>query len=274
MPYLNLGDWKDTLDVSGTVRLFGKMAFPNDSEKEKQFIAVSLVDHEEDFINGMISRHKAIYKDSLSNNELKKISSDIRKGMASAIEKAYIEAGGKTALLNAPSCKDVAKEYKKVQLKGQTAGTILLYIMMTNFSSNSPKKGKGSVNKSVEIIETNEKYLRENKVPFNASDAKKQWSEYKSVSHLWAAFVLWSNHIQNEKCSPHSFEGLRGFLAISEYFRKQGEALIPHGQKTPLLLPGTTWVAPDGLIDVEVTFELPPFEQWELNALNKYKAPI
>jgi len=111
------------------------------------------------------------------------------------------------------------------------------------------------------------------------------WQCYKPAVHLWAAFRLWQFYYGDttghgpdkpgpDWCNPLLPEGLPGFLAHAELFRRIGTTLYAHGRSAPALEPGETWQLPHGIQLPDIPLGIPSFaaEDWVLSTLTDYRA--
>ena len=80
----------------------------------------------------------------------------------------------------------------------------------------------------------------------------KAWSDYKAVSHLWAARNFWVYDLKcDDAYAPDTPQGIIGFLSIAETFRKAAEnprSDTRRGQSpVPVLRGNESWTVPENL---------------------------
>ena len=150
----------------------------------------------------------------------------------------FEESGGVLTLRNSPTADDLERKFHLGACKGFQSGFILFAIWKL---TGENIRGGASVNKAIHILESTDPKFEEfgtiigAKIPFNEKSIRQGWAEYKSVAHLWAAYMYWVGCDQPEKSHPISKSHLSRLLSIAEAFRNFGENHFPHGQKEPTL---------------------------------------
>lgn len=276
MPTLDLGNWLNITDLSSPIRLLAAMAHPNEPDKQKGLIASIIGSDKEKLIGRLkMNLQKETIKPS-DKEEWKKLSQDAQKSLKKNLESAFNSSGGIQTIIDSPDLKQIGNKYGDGCYKGIIAGLILFSIkQMKEQEENSDFIGGGSVNKAVDLISTTRKIPAEKEGKgISPASIRQYWTKYKSVSHLWAAYIMWGYAGKVEEISPHRQSSLPVFLALAEDFRRFGESYISHGQTGSLLSKGETWRPPTDAPLYKLTFNIPPLTPPELEALKNYRPPI
>ena len=99
--------------------------------------------------------------------------------------------GGRPTLCNSPEYEKIIELFDLNTFKGSLAGLILFYIWRmdaTNVTSGA------SVNKAKFLVNKLYKKKRDpqsKNYTFNETFINRAWSDFKPVSHLWAAYMIW-----------------------------------------------------------------------------------
>ena len=109
--------------------------------------------------------------------------------------------------------------------------------------------------------------------PFNEKFIKELWSDFKPVSHLWAAFVQWGMWGRPSEYSPSEPSGIRGFISLAKKFKEFGTTHLPRARTSPTLSIEETWSPPEDFEYMDFEFKIPPLSQQELDVLGNYQAP-
>ncbi len=172
-------------------------------------------------------------------------------------------------LLNAPSYTEVHNRAIDNSIKGHVAGLILLsYAFMAETDQEEPSMRKAKHITSWIL----KKHSTGSSIGKTLPSLDKFWSEFRSVAHLWAAFL-----VLQEQGSVLLSENVNEFLGIAEWFREFGEGCFPSRVKNSeaLLDPEQTWRPhPDYLI-LTATKGYPEkitFPECMANALKSYKS--
>jgi hypothetical protein len=124
--------------------------------------------------------------------------------------------------------------------KGFVAGNVLTLIFLLSHQGK-----KSGVLQAVNFInDSNEPVIMRGRSKILAA-----WSQYKSVSHLWAALAHFDSG------SFESVEDCMYFFSLSEIFRDFGENHFARAQKEPTLDPDKTWKVPPSFPLFEITFD-------------------
>jgi hypothetical protein len=133
--------------------------------------------------------------------------------------------------------RDVLKLVPDRKLIGQRVGTTLLRLLGISGSAGAELPSQRSLRGY---------YKRSHGV--SPSQQAKEWKEFRSVRHLWAATAvlhvgyLRANQPLDFPCALHDLEG---FLTAADATRVVGEAAKFHGGDSPYILtPGTAWRLP------------------------------
>jgi hypothetical protein len=124
------------------------------------------------------------------------------------------------------------------------AADILMRVMqMGKSKAEYPKEiiHGASVKKAVYLLSHEYQGLRNRegkRIPSNRKDLENQWSIYRPVAHLCAAYRL-LNPILPEAITFN--ERMSGFLMFAELLRRFGISHYPHLRKEPTLPPDETW---------------------------------
>ena len=191
------------------------------------------------------------------------------------LDEVYFQMGGRQTLCDSPEYEKIIENYYENQYKGEIAGLILVFIW--RMETSNVGSGGPSVNKAI-FLETNldkrrVKGPKDKNLPFNETYIRKLWSDYKSVSHLWAAFMQWQVVGKPMEFSPFNVPGIWGFISLAEKFRQFGTTYIPRGQKTSILINDETWFPSKNFKPIEFPFIMPPLTPKELKVLEEYRAP-
>ncbi|MBT3511060.1 MAG: hypothetical protein HN472_16140 [Nitrospina sp.] len=266
MPKIDLGNWKsDDYFPFSLFRLLGIMYFPDDPQKRNQAIVTSLTNTKISMLEEATPEQRELIVKNLNLPPG-------GENPYSELEKTLKDAGADKTLLNSPSYEDFRKESGKAVLKGSIAGDILTLIK--RMVSAKPKGGP-SVKKAVFIIENFlAESLKKEGHPANRRFYMECWSEYRGVSHLWAAYGFWMNYL-SKRGFLHSASDLYAFLNIAEDFREFGITFKPHGRKDSILLKDETWQPPVDLPRISCDLPLPPLPDEQIKALQEdYQAPV
>jgi len=275
MPELKISESSDGLTVFPMLQVLSIMAFPNDKDmREKHLATISAklgdslpeVD-KEDFPPELRPR-------TITRGKWDKFATTLKRVAGEELEEIFLQMGGRPTLCNSPEYEKIIDLYGLNTYKGSLAGLILYYIWRmdaTNATSGA------SVNKAKFLVN---KLFREKRdpqsknYPFNEKFINKAWSDFKPVSHLWAAFMIWEIWGRPIEYSPFLPLCILRFISLAEKFRKFGINYFPRGQKVPILLSEETWFPSKDFEPIDFLFEIHPLTSQELEVLGKYQAPI
>lgn len=151
-------------------------------------------------------------------------------------------------LLESPSYEDFRELAKKNTKKGIIAGDLLSIIyLMVKFNFEEP-----SINKAIHVmkefsLENDVKFGDGARLPRSEQTIRDYWCDFKSVSHLWAAFRLnQSYQISNEfEINEHNYIK---FLEVANGLLSFGMSFVPNRQKQGGgLLDVDMWMLPKSL---------------------------
>lgn len=170
------------------------------------------------------------------------------------------------ALCSGPGWDEIETKIGQAQDKGMLAGHMLE--MMLNLHTTHPEHA--SINKAYWALTQRESWGAE--AP-SLSTVRRAWAAYKPVAHLWAVYT-YSAELMDKRIEI-SPAGLKGFLAMAEQFRKQGECTFLSRQKAkPFLDSITNWRCPSNLSLPQIAqdFSFPTYDPSPdlLNGLKKY----
>ena len=276
MPYFDFNYWTGATSYTLTLPFQAIMLFPNDLEARKQMLAVevvSILNNDGSYypsIDDLVAAHTPPAE--MDEDKKKQYIVEITQMIDSELRVVYDLAGGEKTLFDSDKHKDHWKNLERYQTEGVLAGQILYRIMQMANEDN--QSFFPSVKKAIFLADNfDRKKLKELDIPVNANYLKKNWTRYKPVAHIWAAYVFWRiNGKKREFNFRESEDGLYQFLSLSEVFREFGESFIPHAQKIPLLNADEIWKQHPDQIEFKTRFTLPKLSNEERSALDKYRA--
>lgn len=246
MPILPISDGQGALKLDAPFICWATMLFPDDEEKREQMAWRTLV--------------AAILAEAAEAGE----------------ENVTIDLADQVELVASAHLDRLPEVLAKRTAAGRAAGDILQHLVA--FAAHVPEHA--SVHKATYVVcqqlkESSAQGRR--KTPASRSWARTAWSQFKCVSHLWAAFLNFGE-LAKEAGMPDlhiveaSPEALFYFLTISEWYRHQGESILPQSQVIPTLDPTVTWKVPDDLILPELELSLSASPR-TIEVLRRYRAP-
>lgn len=281
MPVIDLGNLENDLSFYSCFSLLALMTHPNNEEHRKQFIAKVafnckiLIKEEfpadlEAEINKLV-KSKKLKKEDLKTAEFRELIDDnlfdaeIKNEIY--FEEIIDQAGGERIVSDSPPYEAVIKRSHQNPGRLVIAGEILFLIMQ--LEKNCP--GKASVNLACHIIEHQHQVSK--------TTILKAWKEFKTVSHLWAAFMvsMWESEEDEDfmkEIDPFDPESLSGFLGLAEEFRKFGETNFPKGAKGSTLDINKMWTTPTGFPLKDWIYEPPDLTEEEIKIISCYSAPV
>ena len=246
MPVMDLGDWGKGIDGYTCIALSSYMFHPNDSKKRNESIAKNLqnakIKAEKNYVSDREKLIKKICKEGgigLSDEAIQGMESRKQENIRSlkdGFERIIDTLGGEKTLLNSPSYDDVLKQYCEKSKAGIIVGNILTYIMRLENHGGSFNKSNYMTGKL--FGDTGFSVAKKTRIEY--------WVEYKSVAHLWAAFVPSLFDLPGP--NPAIPEHLPEFFWIADKYRKFGEEYhAPRAKKNTKILDGKkTWKIPTG----------------------------
>ena len=180
-------------------------------------------------------------------------------------------------ILKSPAIETLQDEALKRFSYGELAGMILGLVIIC--SEQYPQHA--SLSRAVEALENvslpGGRMPDGAPLPHSRAFLMKQWSAFKPVAHLYAAYevVYWGNTPKAHPTLVFQDENLLMLLAVSEHYRQKGESLVvKHGRGRPTFLaPGEAWQPPPDLQLPEIRMEEARIPDEVLEAMKKYRAP-
>ena len=187
--------------------------------------------------------------------------------------------GGFDALSKARGSETVERDFEKAAWPGAIAGDLLKWIVRLAYWAPP-----ASVSKAFYLEEL---YLQNARDKEGRQGAHRKrsiigaWKRYRAAAPLWAALRVWQFYYGDttghgpDKAGPdwwslEQLEGLPGFLAHAEIFRRICVSLYAHGQSEAILDPAETWGLPKNLRLPNLSLAIPSLEDWALQALENY----
>jgi hypothetical protein len=233
------------------LEIISVMAYPNDKKARKKLLA------------------------NISSKPLGDTQLD--KGLREGLEDVFSQMGGISILHDSPEYEKIMEQYSLNTYRGNFAGLILHYIW--RIEADSSHSG-ASVNKAIFLVVECFKDVKNGTTkwkgyPFNEKYIRQAWSDFKPVSHLWAAFVQWDTWGRPSDIAPYDSSGIHGFISLSEKFRTFGLNHFPRAQKASTLPSKGTWFPAKEIDPVPLRYELTPLplSKKEIQALENYRAP-
>ncbi len=232
-PMLSVADTKGQLSNFADIETLAVMIYPQDPDARNQFVATLKIYLTEDMVeHGVCSpdMHIAIQNDLL------------------------IPHGGLKTLNYAPGIETVHDQIEQGTLRGLLVGSILYRIIQMEVLGI-----KYGINRAIDIVEKGGKHLS---IPGPTSRRSLQgfWIQYRSVAHLWGAYVV-LNYLP--VVGDPSFKQLRRILSFAEFLRRIGVILPLHERNGFILNPSDTWVIPSTLkFPPNLVLGIPPLEDW------------
>jgi hypothetical protein len=146
-----------------------------------------------------------------------------------------------------------------------TAGTISGRILLAVLALNDKDPAHATLDKAREEVSRQIREAWKNPQPAKKArpqDLKKHWSSYKSVAHLWAAYLFWkeaASHgdgqamgMETNGVVPSGSQQLMAFLALAETIRERGERIKHKNAPHPILKPNEMWRLPPSLANLRL----------------------
>ena len=271
MPILDLGDWNAGINKYTCHCLWATMCFPDELSSRQQYLNKKVIE----WRGGMRDSVKKPIEQALTEIKGQETFPPIEGLINEGFKKYLLRTGGDQVTLNALSQdKSIDSIERNSFYKGFTAGLVLIKILQLD----KHHEDGGSVNKAFYLVE---KQYKGKDFSRSSKTIKNAWKDYKTVSHLWAAAY----------CLLHEFDKKNEFMVIewlesdipnnllqllqyAEYFRNFGENHFSNkATKTPTLDPQKSWVFPEKFPIQEQSLKVPKLQNWEKEAMSKYKAP-
>ena len=195
----------DFMNSYANMELISVMAYPNNEDLRKQYKATCSSKIMAEIFSPEIKEE--ILKDSglkpkgISRKKWKELADKFVKYSKIDLENLFLKSGEIPTLYNSPTHAEIMKQLNFSSFKGMLAGQVLTYIWQISVSEI---RGEGSVNKAISLLlEKKRDQIINQEYPFNEKFIRQLWAEYKSVSHLWAAWNHWHVSGEPEKWSPY-----------------------------------------------------------------------
>lgn len=197
---------------------------------------------------------------------------------ADAIERGETSVPIPTAtfglILESPTLEELQAAALRRFSYGELAGFVLGLVVIC--AEQYPKHA--SLSRAVEALETvalkGGTMPDGSPLPRSRAFLLKQWSVFKPVAHLYAAYeaVVWGKMHPLEVFQDETVVHL---LAASEHFRRKGESLVVkhRSSEETLLTPGEAWMPPPDLQIPEIRLEDTRIPDEVLEAMKNYRAP-
>jgi hypothetical protein len=139
--------------------------------------------------------------------------------------------------LTAPRLPDVSKVSNQPYMYGVAAGLILGHILHRRDTGHADAK-LGAVTKDVSA-----KLSGAGGIRLGGKLLEITWPRFRCVAHLWMAH-LWASATSGELTFPCRLDKIADFLAVSEWYRVEGERFTPKYSDTAVLWADETWRMP------------------------------
>jgi hypothetical protein len=249
MPILDFTDLEDGrfdfekdggLDLAW-VKTFSAMLFPSNEEARFKFQS-PIAKNSELVCKKEITKYLEKFKNpkAISEIEFKRAVKKAAKKTLAPFIRLFEESGGEDVLVNSPPFLSLVKDLDQMVKKGFVAGNVLTLIFLLSHQGK-----KSGVLQAVNFINDSSEPV----IMRGRSKILEAWSQFKPVSHLWAA----SAH-----CYSGPYETVEDFMyfySLSELFRNFGENHFARAQKEPTLSPDITWKIPPSFPLFEITFD-------------------
>lgn len=257
--------------------LLGKMYFPNNDDRVKDFVtsitlwAAEKAKHDPNKVSHVSGAINQI--DGLSDEEKTTIIDQvIDKSIYNSVQPMLFPFGGFSAIRHCCESMPVTEEETDDRIvRALITGWLLEHAISIN--DNYPPT---SMNKAVFVMENLLENLNFGNIKSGKSDRViwAGWKEFKSVAHFWAAARIWSQEIFPEDplswlLNPNMFFP---FLRVVRWYYDKGVSAFPQGQNRPILDPKIAWRVPDELIIEPLYFEYGNNDMLG-DLLKKYRAP-
>jgi hypothetical protein len=274
MPEINIPTSPEDLSLSSGLEVISIMIFPNEKGMRKNYLANMTASFKDTLlkVGEKFPFPKTIQK-VVPPKKRKEITNFFVTLVSEDLEQFFLQQGGISTLCNSPEYEKIQKNFIKNSWKGRIAGQILILIWRMK---NSCVPTGASINKAkflVYELYRKQRNLHAKDFPFNEKFISEAWSNFKTVSHLWAAFFAWETMDKPQKDTPFPVTQIFEFISLAENFRNFGTTYLPRGQKTPILLNKQTWFPPRGFKPFDFQFEILPLYPDELEVLREYRAP-
>lgn len=240
LPVLPIGDGAGGTDICDPFKVVAVMAFPHDAAKQRQFVG-RVVERTVGVTEGRAAAGQIPRLANLSPDTLGLL-------FGAILGQRLAPLGGFSAVSAAPGLDRLIEELTNTKWAGSVVGDMLHWIVKLHLHGY-----QGSVRKAKTIamayykdatttdgknLGASKRYIEDN------------WSYFKPVAHLWAALRMWETAGEETSAppsdwmSPFLVESLPTFLTYAHWYLRTATAIIPHGQKAPILSSEDVWTRP------------------------------
>jgi hypothetical protein len=243
--------------------LLGTMMFPSDSKKRHNFVLQLVEAIRKVPPRGKVAREKW-------NLRMSRFS----ESGISLSELDEIIFGALPAQLNSGGLREESLANFD---KGLIAGQILLTLIQ--LTDGAPEHATLNKARHLAIANLRKKALKrngeaKNDLPLSQRSIENAWAQFKTVCHLYGAFVeTRAQHARDSRSGELSRQTMRELLAIAEALRRRGQEHRSRGSLAPALDETKMWIVPPhiDLKDITVTFPPVLISKADLTELNSYK---
>lgn len=284
MPDLDLGavaslDLTGSCEMSGALgdagqRLLAYMAWPNDPERRRQYLATIGAEVLAD-MHAKEPHHFAGYGlGEIDADSWAGIRKNVIEGMAA---KYFHPHGGFGAVAAAPGISALQAELEANAPSWCATGQ-LLYTIRSIDRFHGDVRGGASVHKAVELLE---RFIKAEDAIKDRTRIMKAWARYKPVAHLCAAYteamaiaVMYRGAVEKDIMDGAPFfSGLGRTLAVARDYQNFMTTFVPQAQRTPLVPEESVLKVPAGLVLHELPASIGPLPDNMLSTLRSYRAP-
>lgn len=161
----------------------------------------------------------------------------------------------------------IEKVSRRQFAQGLVAGeTLLCAAQLAAFASDHTSLRKAQhIVKEFRVVR---KFGARLSIPTSITRLESAWMKFKSVAHLWAAFIPW--WVEADDSEVLQDERVADLLADAKWFAAVGMNHIPKHARRPLLDAREIWKIPDSPDIPNVTLEPPRMSETELSSLREY----
>lgn len=277
MPIMNLGDWNSGINKYTCHCVWAAMCFPDNLPLRQQYLKKKVIEWKFEMKDSVIGgtpleEDENPFVQAIIEIKAEEFSFSL---IDEAFKKYLLRTGGDQVTLNALSKnKSVDSSEKDSLYGGLTAGLVLFKI----FQLDRHYEKESSINKAIHLVE---KFYKEtDNIPNSEKSIKNAWSKFKKVSHFWAAAVFLYSEFKGtrsfgfiEWLESDPLNNLLRFLGCAEYFRNFGEKHLPNRATAVTTLNSKeSWILPEEFPIQKRLPRVPKLQNWEIEALENYKA--
>jgi hypothetical protein len=180
----------------------------------------------------------------LSKEQIGTIRREVRGEVLKEPVSVFKGAGGPKEQVEAPSLTQLIEESSSRFQYGRVAGLVLITI--EKMSRELPQKAPGLAGAAALM----RKSPPPGQVPKSRHHINRYWQEFRSVSHLYAAWELLAaiaGFGNTAVLAEIIHRDTSVLLAVAKQFQDFAASYYAHGQKAPLLMPSEVWSVPSNL---------------------------